>query len=73
METRGGRDRNGISASEIVSLSGELGGMGEDLRWDPFLTRIAGAEIVREVRDDLPLGHYVFIAFDEHLSNMSRH
>ena len=47
--------------------------MGEDLRWDPFLTRIAGAEIVREVRDDLPLGHYVFIAFDEHLSNMSRH
>ena len=48
----------------------QRGGGKKHVRRAPLLARIAEAQIVGQVRHDLPLGHNVFVAVDEHLPDV---
>lgn len=52
----------GAGGREMGSVEGVTAANDAYARWAPLLTRIAVAQIVGEVRDDLALCDYVFIA-----------
>lgn len=53
-------------------VTGQAGGS-QHARWAPLLARLAQAQIISQVRHDLPLRHNILVSLDEHISYVRRH